>query len=51
MCKLQTLKMKEYMVQAKELNNYLKRFPGYHDGMELQDDEVLDIYKFGVPTL
>jgi hypothetical protein len=38
------------MARVEELNNYLKMFPGYHDGMELQDDELLDLYKFGVPT-
>jgi hypothetical protein len=26
-------------------------FPGYHNGMELQDDELLDLYGFGVPQL
>jgi hypothetical protein len=50
MYKPPTLKMKEYMAWAKELNNYLKIFPGYHDGIELQDDELLDIYEFGVAT-
>jgi hypothetical protein len=50
MRKPQTLKMKEYMARIEELNNYLKMFPGYHDGMELQDDELLDLYEFGVPT-
>jgi hypothetical protein len=26
-------------------------FPAYHDGMEVQDDELLDIDQFGVPIL
>jgi hypothetical protein len=39
MCKLQILKMKEDMAWVEE-----------HDGMELQDDELLDLYEFGVPT-
>jgi hypothetical protein len=26
-------------------------FPGYHNGMELQDDEVLDLFELGIPTL
>jgi hypothetical protein len=26
-------------------------FPGYHNGVELQDDELLGIYKFSVPSL
>jgi antibiotic biosynthesis monooxygenase (ABM) superfamily enzyme len=52
MCKPQTLKMEEYMAWVEELNNYIKTFPGYHDDMELlQNDELLDLYKWGVPTL
>jgi hypothetical protein len=45
------IKMKEYMAQVDKLNNYLKMFPSYQPGMELQNDELLDIYKFGVPVL
>jgi hypothetical protein len=26
-------------------------FPGYQQGMELQNDKLLDIYKSGVPVL
>jgi hypothetical protein len=34
------MKMNEYMVQVEELiNNYLKMFPGYQQGMELQRDD------------
>jgi hypothetical protein len=50
MCKLQTFKMKEYMVWVEELNNNLKMFPGYHNGLELQDNELLNLYELGVPT-
>jgi hypothetical protein len=50
MPKPQILKIKEYMAQVEELNKYLKMFLGYHNGMELQDDELLVIYEFGVPT-
>jgi hypothetical protein len=32
--------MKDYMAQVEELNNYMKMFPGYHDGMKLQDNEL-----------
>jgi hypothetical protein len=45
------MQMKEYMVQVKELSNYLKMFPGYQQGMELQNSELLDIYKFRIPVL
>jgi hypothetical protein len=40
------------MAWTVELNNNLRMFPGYHsDGLELQDDELLDIYEFGMPKL
>jgi hypothetical protein len=41
--------MKEYMVWVEELNNNLKMFPGYHNGLELQDNELLNLYELGVP--
>jgi hypothetical protein len=42
-------RMKEYMARVEEINNYLTMFPGYTNGDELQEDELLDIYEFGVP--
>jgi hypothetical protein len=33
---------------VEELNKNLKMFPGYHNDMELQDDELLDLYKSSV---
>jgi hypothetical protein len=40
------------MVQVEDLNNYLKMFPGYQQGMEeLQNGKLLDIYKFRIPVL
>ena len=43
------VKMKEYMARVKELNNYLLMFPNYVNGNELHEDELLEIYEYGIP--
>jgi hypothetical protein len=43
------MKMKEYMARVEELNNYLSMYPGYTNGDELHEDELLDIYEYGIP--
>jgi hypothetical protein len=43
--------MKECMAHVEEINNYLKMFPSYQPGMELQNDKLLDIHEVGVPVL
>ena len=43
------MQMKEYMARVQELNNYLTMFPGYTQGDEIHEDELLDIYEYGIP--
>jgi hypothetical protein len=43
------MKMKDYMARVEELNNYLSMFPDYNNGDELHEDELLDIYEYGIP--
>ena len=43
------MKMKDYMARVEELNNYLSMFPNYVNGDELHEDELLDIYEYGIP--
>ncbi len=43
------MKMKDYMARVEELNNYLSMFPDYTIGDELHEDELLDIYEYGIP--
>ena len=38
------MKMKEYMAQGEELNNYLLMFPDYNIGDEVHEDELVSIY-------
>jgi hypothetical protein len=49
MRKAPNMKMKEYMARVEELNNYLSMFPDYTIGDELHEDELLDIYEYGIP--
>jgi len=44
------LSMQEYMVDVNELNEFLKEFPGFVEGQELQHDEIMDIAEYGVPA-
>ena len=46
-CNLST---REYMAHVNELNEFLKEFPGFVEGQELQHDEVMDIAEYGVPA-
>jgi hypothetical protein len=50
MKKPQRLKMHEYMARVEELNNDLQYFPAYVNGSKLLEDELLNIYKYGVPA-
>jgi hypothetical protein len=50
MRKPRKLKMREYMARVEELNNDLRYFPAYVQGSRLLEDELLDIYEFGVPA-
>jgi type IV secretory pathway ATPase VirB11/archaellum biosynthesis ATPase len=43
------MKMKDYMALVEELNNYLSMFPDYIIVDELHEDELLDIYEYGIP--
>jgi hypothetical protein len=43
------MKMKDYMARVEELNNYLSMFPDYTIGDELHEDELLNIYEYGIP--
>ncbi len=43
------MKMKEYMARVEELNNYLSMLPDYTIGDKLHEDELLDIYEYGIP--
>jgi hypothetical protein len=42
--------MQEYMSRVEELNNDLQYFPAFVNGSKLMEDELLDIYEFGVPA-
>jgi hypothetical protein len=48
MQKPRNLKMQEYMARVEELNNDLGYFPSFMQGSRLVEDELLDIYEFGV---
>jgi hypothetical protein len=50
MRKPRRLKMREYMARVEELNNDLRYFPAYVNGSRLLEDELLDIYEYGVPA-
>jgi hypothetical protein len=50
MRKTQRLKMCEYMACIEELNNDLRYFTAYVVGLKLLEDELFDIYKYGVPA-
>jgi hypothetical protein len=50
MRKPRNLKMREYMARVEELNNDLGYFPSFMQGSRLVEDELLDIYEFGVPA-
>jgi hypothetical protein len=50
MRKPRRLKMREYMARVEELNNDLRYFPLYVNGSRLLEDELLDIYEYGVPA-
>jgi hypothetical protein len=43
------MRMKKYMACIEELNKYLSMFPDYTNEDELHEDELLDIYKYGIP--
>ena len=48
MHKLRDVKTQEYMVRVQEINEYLREFPGYEVGKELQPDDMMDIVEYGV---
>jgi hypothetical protein len=50
MRKPRKLKMREYLARVDELNNDLRYFPSFVMGARLVEDELLDIYEFGVPA-
>jgi hypothetical protein len=50
MRKPRKLKMREYMARVEELNHDLRYFPTYAPGTRLHEDELLDIYEYGVPA-
>ena len=50
MRKPRTVKTREYMARFVEMNEYLREFPGYEEGKELQADDIMDIAEFGVPA-
>jgi hypothetical protein len=50
MRKPRALKMREYMARVEELNHDLRYFPTFMPGARLLEDELLDIYEYGVPA-
>jgi hypothetical protein len=50
MRKPRKLKMREYMARVEELNNDLRYFPTFVPGATLHQDELLDIYEYGIPA-
>jgi hypothetical protein len=50
MRKPRKLKMREFMARVEELNHDLRYFPAYVAGARLLEDELLDIYEYGVPS-
>ena len=42
--------IKRYVARIVEINNYLPDFPPFQQDQKLQDDEILEIVKYGVPV-
>ena len=50
MRKPRALKIRLFVARATELNSYLRQFPPFADGQELQQDEMMDIFESAIPA-
>lgn len=41
---------REFAARISELNQYLKQFPPFEDNQEIDDEEIIDIIEFGIPS-
>ena len=42
--------IKRYVARIVEINNYLPEFPPFEQDQKLQDDEILELVKYGIPV-
>ena len=41
---------REFVARISEMNEYLKQFPPFEDNQAIDDEEIIDIVEFGIPS-